>query len=105
VIGADVCFGRDCYYHDSLYKKDIAEYVGVDLCEANIDEQKRWSGAKRIESMEDLLSIQNHTSDPILRDMDQYLKWESFDLVVYTSAIEHMQKSVGFGFSCRTALI
>jgi len=93
----DVCCGRGLLLPMiRWYKKDIAEYVGVDLCEANIDEQKRWSGAKRIESMEDYYPFKITHLIQSCEDMDQYLKWESFDLVVYTSAIEHMQKSVGF---------
>ncbi len=103
----DVCCGRGLLLPlIRYYARDIKEYVGVDISEANISEQKRISGVKRIERVEGDKRPLDQTypgyypfkiSHVIasVEDMDQYLEPESFDFIIYTSAIEHMQKEVG----------
>jgi 2-polyprenyl-3-methyl-5-hydroxy-6-metoxy-1,4-benzoquinol methylase len=94
----DVCCGRGLLLPlMRYYARDVAKYVGVDIHEANINEQKRRSGAKDITG-----KFPDYYPFPIehlicsCEDMDQHLEHGSFDMIVYTSAIEHMQKEVGF---------
>jgi 2-polyprenyl-3-methyl-5-hydroxy-6-metoxy-1,4-benzoquinol methylase len=93
----DVCCGRGLLLAlIRYYAKDIKEYVGVDLCQANLDEQKRWSGAKRIEDFHSYYPFKVTHVLASCEDMDQVLEHGSFDKIIYTSAIEHMQKEVGY---------
>jgi 2-polyprenyl-3-methyl-5-hydroxy-6-metoxy-1,4-benzoquinol methylase len=92
----DVCCGRGLLLPMiRWYRKDIKEYVGVDISEKNIGEQIRRSGIKSIEGLD-------YYPFPIIHilcsveDMDTKLDYGSFDFVIYTSAIEHMQKEVGY---------
>jgi SAM-dependent methyltransferase len=93
----DVCCGRGMLLPlIRYYAPEIREYVGVDLCEANINEQKRWSGAKHIDNMEEYYPFQITHLIESCEDMDKFLDHHSFDLIVYSSAIEHMQRPVGY---------
>jgi 2-polyprenyl-3-methyl-5-hydroxy-6-metoxy-1,4-benzoquinol methylase len=92
----DVCCGRGLLLPMiRYYKKDIAEYVGVDISEKNISEQCRKSGTRNIEGLSFYPFKITHLIESV-EDMDKFLEHGSFDFVVYTSAIEHMQKEVGF---------
>ena len=76
------------------YRPKIAGYVGVDICETNIGEQSRWSGSKRIEGLDYYPFPVRHVICSC-EEMSDELEESSFDSIVYTSSIEHMQKDVG----------
>ncbi len=94
----DVCCGRGLLLPLIRWnRKTIKGYVGVDICEKNMREQLRRSGLKNIS--EEGLDYYPFPVKHVLcscEEMDQCLEKESFDGIVYTSAIEHMQKDVGF---------
>lgn len=93
----DVCCGRGLLLPlIRYYARDIKEYVGVDISETNIAEQKRRSGAKLIEDFDSYYPFQITHIISSCEDMDQRLEHSSFDVIIYTSAIEHMQKEVGY---------
>jgi len=92
----DVCCGRGLLLPlIRYYKPGIQEYVGVDISENNIGEQLRRSGVKKIENMDDYYPFKISHVICSVEDMQNYLEDNSFDFIVYTSAIEHMQKEVG----------
>ncbi len=92
----DVCCGRGLLLPLIRYHKpEIKEYVGVDISEKNIGEQSRRSGVKKIEDIETYYPFQITHVICSVEDMDDYLETDSFDFIVYTSSIEHMQKEVG----------
>lgn len=93
----DACCGRGLLLPlFRYYKSDIAEYVGVDISQNNINEQFRKSGIKKIDNMNQYYPFKiTHVVDSV-ENMDQYFDNEYFDFIIYTSAIEHMQKEVGF---------
>lgn len=92
----DVCCGRGLLLPlIRYYAKDIKEYVGVDIHKPNMEEQLRWSGAKRIENAHTYYPFKLTHVNCACEDMDQELEHKSFDVIVYTSAIEHMQKEAG----------
>jgi SAM-dependent methyltransferase len=94
----DACCGRGLLLPMiRWYKKDIKEYVGVDISEANINAQKRWSGAKKIDNMEEYYKTFKitHLIESV-EFMDKKLEHNSFDMIIYTSSIEHMQKDSGY---------
>jgi len=92
----DVCCGRGLLLPlIRYYKPQIAEYVGVDISEKNIKEQTRKSGIKKIDNMDSYYPFKvTHVVDTV-EEMHKKLKPKSFDFIVYTSAIEHMQKEAG----------
>ena len=93
----DVCCGRGLLLPlIRYYRPGIAEYVGVDISEANIRTQLRRSGIKKIEDVKEYYPFTVTHQVGSVEDMDQYFKPNSFDFIVYTSAVEHMQKEVGF---------
>lgn len=93
----DVCCGRGLLLPlIRYYKRDISEYVGVDISETNIKEQTRRSGIKKIEDMESYYPFKITHIIESTEDMDACLEKNSFDFIVYTSAIEHMQKEIGY---------
>ena len=92
----DVCCGRGLLLPlIRYYAKDIKEYVGVDIFPANINAQKRISGVKPIDNSNEYYPFKHTMLISSCEDMDKQLEGNSFDLIVYTSAIEHMQKEVG----------
>jgi len=93
----DVCCGRGLLLPlFRYYRSNIAEYVGVDISQNNINEQLRKSGVKKIDDIEEYYPFKvTHIVDSV-EEMDQHLKDESFDFIIYTSAIEHMQKEAGY---------
>lgn len=93
----DVCCGRGLLLPlIRYYRPKIAEYVGVDISEKNIKEQLRRSGAKTIQDVESYYPFKVTHLICSVEDMASFLEAESFDFIVYTSAIEHMQKDVGY---------
>lgn len=94
----DVCCGRGLLLPLlRYYMPTIQEYVGVDISETNIREQTRNSGAKKLNvPMDEYYPFKiTHHIDSV-ESMDTFLMKNSFDFIVYTSAIEHMQKEVGY---------
>lgn len=93
----DVCCGRGLLLPlIRYYRPKISEYVGIDISGANIKEQTRRSGIKMIDDMDDYYPFKvTHVVDSV-ESITDYFEPNSFDFIVYTSAIEHMQKEVGF---------
>lgn len=92
----DVCCGRGLLLPLIRYHKpDIQEYVGVDISEKNIGEQLRRSGVKKIENINEYYPFKVSHVISSVEDMQEQLEQESFDFIVYTSAVEHMQKEAG----------
>ncbi len=93
----DVCCGRGLLLPLIRYfKPNIKEYVGVDISEKNINEQLRRSGVKKIDDIDEYYPFKVTHIIESVEDMDKRLEDKSFDFIVYTSAIEHMQKEVGY---------
>lgn len=92
----DVCCGRGLLLPLMRYHKpQVAEYVGVDISPSNISEQRRRSGVKKIEDMDSYYPFKvTHVIESV-EDMAKVLEPKSFDFIIYTSAIEHMQKEAG----------
>lgn len=94
----DVCCGRSLVLPLlRYYAKDINSYTGVDICEANIREAKRGASAKVLKE-EDLKDYYPFKADWILSnvaEMSKHIEKGFADLVIYTSALEHMHKDVG----------
>ncbi len=95
----DVCCGRSLMLPLlRYYAKDINSYTGVDISEANIREAKRGASTKELKE-EDLESYYPFKVDWKLSnvaEMSQHIEAGSADFVIYTSAIEHMHKDVGY---------
>jgi 2-polyprenyl-3-methyl-5-hydroxy-6-metoxy-1,4-benzoquinol methylase len=92
----DVCCGRGLLLPLIRYHKpNIREYVGVDISQTNINEQLRRSGVKKIDDIEAYYPFKITHVLCSVEDMDQELEENSFDFIVYTSAVEHMQKEAG----------
>ena len=92
----DVCCGRGMLLPlMRYYRPDIREYVGVDISEANIGEQRRRSGVKKIDDMDEYYPFKVTHVISSAEDMGEVLEPSSFDFIVYTSSIEHMQKETG----------
>lgn len=93
----DVCCGRSLMLPLlRYYAKDINSYTGVDISEANIREAKRGAAGKIKE--EDLESYYPFKVNWILSnvaEMTKYIDKGFADVVIYTSALEHMHKDVG----------
>lgn len=93
----DVCCGRGLLLPlIRYYRSEIAEYVGVDISEANINEQLRRSGIKKIDDVEEYYPFKLTQVVGSVEDMDSFFQQNHFDFIIYTSAIEHMQKEVGY---------
>lgn len=94
----DVCCGRSLVLPLlRYYAKDINSYTGVDICEANIREAKRGASAKVLKE-EDLKDYYPFKADWILSnvaEMSKHIEKGFADLVIYTSALEHMHKDAG----------
>lgn len=93
----DVCCGRSLMLPLlRYYSKDINSYTGVDICETNINEAKRGAAGKIKE--EDLESYYPFKTNWILSnvaEMSKHIEPGFADVVIYTSALEHMHKDVG----------
>jgi len=103
----DVCCGRGLLLPlIRYYRPEIAEYIGVDISETNIREQERRSGVKKIEDMHEYYPFTVTHIISSVEEMDEVLKADSIDYIIYTSAIEHMQKEAGYKSleNCYTAL-
>ncbi len=93
----DVCCGRGLLLPlIRYYRPDISEYIGIDISEANIREQTRRSGVKKIDDMEAYYPFKITHVIGSVEEMDEHIAPKSIDYIVYTSAIEHMQKEAGY---------
>lgn len=93
----DVCCGRSLMLPLlRYYSKDINSYTGVDISEANIREAKRGAAGKIQE--DELKDYYPFKVDWILSnvaEMTKHIEKGFADVVIYTSALEHMHKDVG----------
>jgi 2-polyprenyl-3-methyl-5-hydroxy-6-metoxy-1,4-benzoquinol methylase len=91
----DVCCGRGLLLPlIRYYAKDIAEYIGVDIAPENIAEQTRKSGIKKIDGLDYYPFTVTHVLGNVAEMSN--LVFGMVDFIVYTSAIEHMQKDDGY---------
>ena len=95
----DVCCGRSLMLPLlRYYAKDIHSYTGVDISEANIKEAKRGASAKVLkeEELKDYYPFEVDWKLSNVAEMSKLIPAGSADFVIYTSAIEHMHKDVGY---------
>ena len=93
----DVCCGRGLLLPlIRYYRSEISEYVGIDISEKNIGEQLRRSGIKKIDNIKEYYPFKLTHVIGSVEDMGNHFESDSFDFIIYTSSIEHMQKNVGY---------
>jgi 2-polyprenyl-3-methyl-5-hydroxy-6-metoxy-1,4-benzoquinol methylase len=91
----DACCGRGLLLPMiRWFRKDINAYIGIDISETNINEQTRRSGIKPIQGLDYYPFDVKHIIDSV-ENLDKHIPNNSIDFIVYTSAIEHMQKEAG----------
>lgn len=94
----DVCCGRSLMLPLlRYYSKNIASYTGIDICESNINEAKR-EAFKKIKEDPEKEKYYPFKVNWILSnvaEMSNYINKGFADVVIYTSALEHMHKDVG----------
>jgi 2-polyprenyl-3-methyl-5-hydroxy-6-metoxy-1,4-benzoquinol methylase len=91
----DVCCGRGLLLPlMRWYRKDIGEYVGVDISEANVREAQTRTAYKQIDH-ETYYPFPHRWVICNSAEMSQYLQPGYFDFAVYTSSIEHIHKDAG----------
>jgi len=91
----DMCCGRGLVLPLLRYQNRISAYYGFDISEKNLGEQLRWSGAKRIDNVEEYYPFEVKHIKGKAEDTASLLDEEMFDVIFYTSSIEHMQKESG----------
>lgn len=93
----DVCCGRSLMLPLlRYYSKDINSYTGVDICEANIREAKRGAAGKITEEeLENYYPFKTNWILSNVAEMSSHIEHGTADVVIYTSALEHMHKDVG----------
>jgi len=93
----DVCCGRSLMLPlMRWHKKNIHSYTGVDISEKNIREAKRWSGIKKVEDKEGYYPFPVNYVLANVAEMAKHLSEDvQFDVIIYTSSIEHMQREAG----------
>ena len=94
----DVCCGQGLILPlIRYYARNIKEYVGVDVSQSNLDEQKIRSGIKNIEGrFPKYYPFKVTHKVTSVENMDQHLEPQSFDFVVYISSIGNMEKEAGY---------
>lgn len=99
----DVCCGRGLLLPLLRYlRKEIGGYTGVDIEPNNaIWRSKRVTDGKPIEK--DYYPFPTHFVESNVAEMSAKLLPRKFDVIVYTSAIEHMHKDMGMAslYECR----
>lgn len=93
----DVCCGRSLLLPLlRYYSKTISSYTGVDICEANIREAKRGASGKiKEEDLETYYPFKVNWILSNVANMSDHINPGFADVVIYTSALEHMHKDVG----------
>lgn len=93
----DVCCGRSLMLPLlRYYAKDINSYVGVDICKTNIKEAMK--GASKKLTPQELKTYYPFNVKWILSnvaEMSKKIPAKYANLVIYTSALEHMHKDMG----------
>jgi len=91
----DVCCGRGLLLPlIRWYRKDVGEYVGVDICGKNVREAQTRTAYKQIEH-ESYYEFPHRWVICNVAEMSRHLPADYFDFAVYTSSIEHMHKIAG----------
>jgi ubiquinone/menaquinone biosynthesis C-methylase UbiE len=91
----DVCCGRGLLLPlIRWYRKNIGEYVGVDICEKNVREAQTRTAYKSIDH-EMYYEFAHRWVICNVAEMSRHLPPDYFDFAVYTSSIEHMHKDAG----------
>jgi 2-polyprenyl-3-methyl-5-hydroxy-6-metoxy-1,4-benzoquinol methylase len=91
----DVCCGRSLLLPlIRWHRKDIGEYVGVDISEANVREAQTRTAYKQIDH-QTYYEFPHRWVICNVAEMSSQLPSSYFDLAVYTSSIEHMHKEAG----------
>jgi len=106
----DVCCGRSLMLPlIRWHKKNIHSYTGVDISEANIREARAWSGAKHLkghtfDAEGQVLDSKgkryypfqvNYVNANVAEMTEHFPEGTQFDVIIYTSSIEHMQRDAG----------
>jgi ubiquinone/menaquinone biosynthesis C-methylase UbiE len=93
----DVCCGRGLMLPLIRYiRPNIARYIGVDIDAGNISEITRWSGAKRLtKPLSEYYPFPINLITCVAEALEIPTHPHIFDVVIYTSSIEHMQKEAG----------
>ena len=94
----DVCCGRSLMLPLlRYYSKDISSYTGIDICEANLREAKReaFKKVKNPENIDDYYPFKVNWILSNVAEMSKHIDKGFADVVIYTSALEHMHKDVG----------
>jgi 2-polyprenyl-3-methyl-5-hydroxy-6-metoxy-1,4-benzoquinol methylase len=91
----DVCCGRGLLLPlIRWYRKEIGEYVGVDIREKNVREAQTRTAYKQIDH-ETYYEFPHKWLICSVAEMSEHLPASHFDFAVYTSSIEHMHKEAG----------
>lgn len=91
----DVCCGRGLLLPlIRWYRKDIGEYVGVDICEKNVREAQTRTAYKQIDHQA-YYEFPHRWVICNVAEMGRHLPTNHFDFAVYTSSVEHMHKEAG----------
>jgi 2-polyprenyl-3-methyl-5-hydroxy-6-metoxy-1,4-benzoquinol methylase len=91
----DACCGRGLLLPlIRWYRKDIGEYVGVDISEKSIREAQTRTAYKQVDH-ETYYEFPHRWVICNVAEMSQHLPASYFDFAVYTSSIEHMHKEAG----------
>jgi ubiquinone/menaquinone biosynthesis C-methylase UbiE len=91
----DLCCGRGLLLpFIKRYCKDIAEYVGLDICEKNVREAQRRACGKEIDHTAFYPFPHRWVISDAVR-MSEHLPADYFDFVAYLSSLEHMHKDAG----------
>lgn len=94
----DVCCGRSLMLPLlRYYAKTINSYTGVDICESNIREAKRGAVKHNLteDELEEYYPFKVDWKLSNVANMSDVIPKDFANLVIYTSALEHMHKDVG----------
>lgn len=95
----DVCCGRSLMLPLlRYYAKGIKSYTGIDISEANIREAMRGANNKKLtmEQLKTYYPFQVRWKLGNVANMESYIPSDFADMVIYTSAIEHMHRDDGY---------
>ena len=97
-IVLDACCGRSLMLPLLRYHaRNIKKYIGVDISERNINEAKRGVNRDlRNTNLEEFYPFETEWILSNIAEMSDHIEKEIVDFIIYTSAIEHMHKDVGY---------
>lgn len=91
----DVCCGRSLMLPLLRYHaKDIKKYIGVDISETNIKEAHKWH-ERQNKTIEEYYPFKVEWILSDVAEMSKHIPDNSVDLIIYTSALEHMHPEHG----------